>query len=64
MSDRVSGMFAVAMVTAFAGWRIVWFQLAGGAGAFVHAPKGIDGLCYNEGNAGHVRGDWYYKVDD
>ncbi len=33
-------------------------------GAFVHAPMGIDELCYNSGEAGWLWGDWYWKVDD
>lgn len=32
--------------------------------AFVHAPGGIDDLCYNTGSAGHLIGSWYWKVDD
>lgn len=43
---------------------ITVFALSNNQGAFVHAPRGIDALCYNEGSAGHISGDWYYKIDD
>lgn len=30
----------------------------------VHAPFGFDGSCFNLGSAGHLVGDWYFKVED
>lgn len=32
--------------------------------AFVHAPGGIEGLCYNSGSTGHLWGDWYWVTED
>lgn len=32
--------------------------------ALVHAPGGIEGLCYNEGQTGHFGGDWYWLTED
>lgn len=32
--------------------------------AIIHSPSGIDDLCYNSGNKGHLLGDWYWMKED
>ncbi|MHC4296696.1 MAG: hypothetical protein ACYS7Y_05290 [Planctomycetota bacterium] len=32
--------------------------------AFIYSPTGIDDLWYNEGNRGHLAGNWYWMKED
>ena len=32
--------------------------------AFVYAPNGIGGLCYNAGTTGHLEGPWFWMTED
>jgi hypothetical protein len=32
--------------------------------AIIYSESGIDGLCYNSGNKGHLMGNWYWMKED
>ncbi|MEM7386338.1 MAG: hypothetical protein AAF514_15460 [Verrucomicrobiota bacterium] len=43
----------------------VFFQFSNdGEAAIIHSTSGIDDLCYNSGNKGHLFGDWYWMKED
>lgn len=43
----------------------IYFTLANDSeAAFVYSPSGIDDLCYNSGDKGHLAGNWYWMAED
>lgn len=44
--------------------RIYFMFRDDGEAAIIHSPSGIDDLCYNSGNKGHLFGEWYWMKED
>lgn len=46
------------------GKRIVFILADDHEAGFIYSPGGIDDLAYNDGNKGHLLGDWYWMKED
>lgn len=44
--------------------RIVFVLADDLESGFIYSPNGIEDLCYNSGNSGHLIGNWYWMKED
>jgi hypothetical protein len=44
--------------------RIIFILADDAESGFIYSPNGIEDLCYNSGNKGHLFGNWYWMTED